>query len=70
MSSCVLDTDVVIAVLDRSDAHHAQAASVLKDLIATNAKRLLSTVNYAEMLVRPAADEQKLRTGMGGNRAF
>lgn len=61
MSSCVLDTDVVIAVLDRSDAHHVRAAGVLKELIATNAKRLLSTVNYAETLVRPAADEQKLR---------
>ena len=26
MATCVLDTDVVIAALDRADAHHAAAA--------------------------------------------
>jgi predicted nucleic acid-binding protein len=61
VTSCVLDTDVVIAVLDRSDAHHAQATAILTTLIEAKAKRLLSTVNYAEALVRPAADDRQLR---------
>jgi len=61
VTSCVLDTDVVIAVLDRGDAHHERAAVILKELIETNAERLLSTVNYAETLVRPAADDRQLR---------
>ena len=31
MSGCVLDTDVVIAALDRQDSHHAAAAVSLAD---------------------------------------
>jgi predicted nucleic acid-binding protein len=61
---CVLDTDVVIAALDRSDLHHIQAVAIVKDLIEANVERLLSTINYAEALVRPAGDEQKLRTAV------
>lgn len=61
MTRCVLDTDVVIAALDRRDAHHRQARAVLKGLIAADVERLLSTVNYAEALVRPAADDSELR---------
>lgn len=61
MTPCVLDTDVVIAALDRSDAHHVQAAAILRDLIEARVERLLSTINYAEALVRPATDAQQLR---------
>jgi predicted nucleic acid-binding protein len=61
VTPCVLDTDVVIAALDRSDAHHVQAATILRDLIEARVDRLLSTINYAEALVRPATDAQQLR---------
>lgn len=60
MSGCVLDTDVVIAALDRRDAHHAAAASGIKAMIAAGAPLLLSLVSYAETLVRPAGDERAL----------
>lgn len=58
MNACVLDTDVVIAALDRSDAHHAEAASLISKLIAEGLDLLVSTVNYAEALVRPAEAEE------------
>lgn len=60
MSGCVLDTDVVIAALDRSDAHHADAAEGIKTMIAGGVPLLLSLMNYAETLVRPASDERSL----------
>jgi predicted nucleic acid-binding protein len=61
VSACVLDTDVVIAALDRDDAHHRAAARALLKLIDGGEQLLLSTVNYAEALVRPAEDERTLR---------
>lgn len=64
MSACVLDTDVVIAALDRRDSHHGAAARGLRRLMRTRTPRLLSLVNYAEALVRPAEDEQTLPTAV------
>lgn len=61
MSGCVLDTDVVIAALDRRDAHHPRAAEAIKSLSKEGVPLLLSLVNYAETLVRPAEDEKTLR---------
>lgn len=64
MTVCVLDTDVVIAVLDRSDAHHHDATSLVTDLLASGSALLLSLMNYAETLVRPACDERTLQTAI------
>lgn len=64
MTACVLDTDVVIAALDRSDAHHAAAVGVIGDLARSETSLLLGLVNYAETLVRPAQDEQTLRVAI------
>jgi predicted nucleic acid-binding protein len=61
VSACVLDTDVVIAALDRADAHHAEAARAFERFAAGDDELLLCTVNYAEALVRPAEDERSLR---------
>jgi predicted nucleic acid-binding protein len=61
VSSCVLDTDVLIAALDRQDAHHAPAARALKAMIKDGTPLLLSLVNYAETLVRPAEAEDSLQ---------
>ena len=65
MSACVLDTDVVIAALDRADAHHSAAARALRRLAAEEVELLLCAVNYAESLVRPAGNERALRTAVG-----
>lgn len=64
MSACVLDTDVVIAALDRADAHHGAATSAFARFADGRVELLLCTVNYAEALVRPAADERHLRAAV------
>lgn len=64
MSACVLDTDVVIAALDRRDAHHGQAAAAIAEMIDGEVALLLSLVNYAETLVRPAQAERTLRAAI------
>ena len=56
--SCVFDSDVVIAIFDDRDSHHAVASRALEALLAGGA--LLSLVNYAEVLVQPASDERTL----------
>jgi predicted nucleic acid-binding protein len=64
LSGCVLDTDVVIAALDRKDSHHASAAAGIKAMIEGETPLLLSLVNYAETLVRPAEAEESLRVAL------
>lgn len=64
MSVCVLDTDVVIAALDRADAHHGAAARAFGLFAAEEYELLLCTVNYAEALVCPAQDERSLRAAV------
>jgi len=61
VSGCVLDTDVVIAALDRRDPHHSEAARAITAMSEHDVQLLLSLVNYAETLVRPAEDEGTLR---------
>lgn len=60
----MLDTDVVIAALDRRDAHHRAAAKGLQAMIEHEITLLLSLMNYAETLVKPAENEQTLRTAI------
>lgn len=64
MSACVLDTDVVIAALDRRDVHHQTAAEAIGQMAAAETELLLSAINYAESLVRPAEQEQTLRAAV------
>jgi predicted nucleic acid-binding protein len=60
----VLDTDVVIAALDQSDAHHRNAAEAFARFVEEETDLLISAVNYAESLVRPAEDERNLRAAI------
>jgi predicted nucleic acid-binding protein len=60
----VLDTDVVIAALDRRDAHHRAAVDAVGTLIADEVPLLLSLINYAEVLVKPAEAERTLRAAV------
>jgi predicted nucleic acid-binding protein len=64
VSGCVLDTDVVIAALDRSDANHGPAARSVKRMAGQGTLLLLSLVNYAEALVRPAEDPDAMRAAV------
>ncbi len=64
MSGCVLDTDVVIAALDRADAHHRPASLAIRRLAKEETPLLMSVVNYAEALVRPAQDDRTLRAAV------
>jgi len=64
VTNCVLDTDVVIAALDRADTHHRRAAKLLRAMIDDDVTLLLSLINYAETLVRPAESESTLRTAI------
>jgi predicted nucleic acid-binding protein len=64
LPGCVLDTDVVIAALDRADPHHAAASAAFRSLVSTETELLICTVNYAEALVRPAEDERTLRAAV------
>ena len=68
--ACVLGTDVVIAALDRADAHHGEAAAAITALLTGGASLLLSLVNYAETLVRPAEDEHTLQAALRALRAL
>lgn len=54
----------MIAVLDRNDAHHRTATDGLRSMIEQEVPLMLSLVNYAETLVRPAEDERTLRAAI------
>lgn len=64
MSACALDTDVVIAALDRRDAHHRAAAKGVRAMLEQEVTLLLSLINYAETLVKPAESEPTLRAAI------
>lgn len=64
MATCVLDTDIVIAALDRAAAHHAAAAAAFERFTTGRTELVICTVNYAEALVRPAEDERSLRAAV------
>jgi predicted nucleic acid-binding protein len=64
VATCVLDTDIVIAALDRADAHHAAAAAAFERFTSGRTELVICTVNYAEALVRPAEDERSLRVAV------
>jgi predicted nucleic acid-binding protein len=57
----VLDADVLIGALDRSDPHHAEARALFTGWEERDDTRLISVVSLSEVLVAPAADKQRLR---------
>jgi predicted nucleic acid-binding protein len=48
-----LDTDIVIAFLDRGDEQHATAVAELRPRLAAGDKLLAAATVYAESIVRP-----------------
>jgi predicted nucleic acid-binding protein len=64
VATCVLDTDVLIAALDRADAHHPQAREAFGRFASAGTELVICTINYAEALVRPAEQERNLRAAV------
>lgn len=64
MATCVLGTDVVIAALDRADAHHEQAREAFGKFASGETELVICTINYAEALVRPAENQRNLRAAV------
>lgn len=59
----VLDADVLIGALDSSDPHHSHARALFTGWQEERAPRLISVVNLTEVLIAPAANEERLRRG-------
>ncbi len=57
-----LDADILIGALDRTDPHHQQARSMLTRWHEHDDIILISVVNLTEVLIAPAADQERLRT--------
>lgn len=55
MAVAVFDADVLIAFLGRADAHHAEAVERMRRALAPGTRRLVSAVNYTEVLIGPLA---------------
>lgn len=53
MAIVVFDSDVLIAYLGRDDAHHAEAVERVRHALEPGTRRLVSAVNYAEILIGP-----------------
>jgi len=49
----VFDADVLIAYLGRDDANHEKAVERMRDALAPETRRLVSAVNYSEVLIGP-----------------
>jgi predicted nucleic acid-binding protein len=49
----VFDADVLIAYLGREDAHHAEAVDRMRRAVEPGTRRVVSAVNYAEVLTGP-----------------
>lgn len=53
MAVVVFDADVLIAYLGRDDANHAEAVERMRQALEPGTERLVSAVNYTEVLIGP-----------------
>lgn len=53
MAVAVFDADVLIAYLGREDVHHTQAIERMRRSLGSGTRRLVSAVNYTEVLIGP-----------------
>jgi predicted nucleic acid-binding protein len=53
MAVVVFDADVLIAYLGREDANHEHAVKIMQLALAPTTRRLVSAVNYSEVLIGP-----------------
>ena len=57
MAVVVFDADVLIAFLSRDDANHTGAVECMRAALAPGTRRLVSAVNYTEVLIGPLQKE-------------
>jgi predicted nucleic acid-binding protein len=53
MAVVVFDADVLIAYLGREDVNHAEAVERMRRALEPDTRRLVSAVNYTEVLIGP-----------------
>ncbi len=53
MAVVVFDADVLIAYLGSEDANHVQAVEKMREALEPGTRRLVSAVNYTEVLIGP-----------------
>ena len=53
MAVVVFDADVLIGFLNADDAHHADAVAYVRESLAPGTRRMISAVNYSEILIGP-----------------
>lgn len=53
MGVVVFDSDVLIGFLNADDAHHERAVERVREAMAPGGRRLVCSVNYAEILIGP-----------------
>ena len=53
MAVAIFDADVLIAYLGRQDANHAGAVERMRSALAPGTSRMISAVNYTEVLIGP-----------------
>lgn len=61
MAVVVFDSDVVIGFLNAGDAHHEKAVGIVRDALASGTRRMLSAVNYSEILIGPVKAGKEAR---------
>ena len=57
MAVVVFDADVLIAYLGRADANHTEAVERMRHALSPGTRRLISAVNYTEVLIGPLQKE-------------
>jgi uncharacterized protein len=53
MAVVVFDADVLIGFLNGGDAHHSDAVALVRESVAPGTRRMISAVNYSEILIGP-----------------
>jgi predicted nucleic acid-binding protein len=61
MAVVVFDSDVLIGFLNAADVHHADAVQRVRDSLAPGTRRMLSAVNYSEILIGPMRAGEQAR---------
>lgn len=57
----VLDADILIGALDGSDPHYSRSRQLFNGWQEQDTTRLISVINLSEVLVAPAAHDDRLR---------
>jgi predicted nucleic acid-binding protein len=61
MAVAVFDSDVLIGFLNAGDAHHGHAVNLVREALAPGTRRMLSAVNYSEILIGPIKTGKEAR---------